>query len=540
MKRHKKSSSLLAIVAGAAIVLTGCTGESDSGGAGGGDNGVSGGSEEVVFVDAIATNPAHLNVQLTTDVATRIIGSTMYEPLVYLDASYELHEALATDWQVNDEATEVTLTLREGVTWHDGEPFTSGDVKFNLEEVLPLHPLGVQLSDVQASVETPDAHTVVVKLNQPFAPYLAGLSSHYMLPAHIFQGSDITTNPVNSAPIGTGPFAFDEMVEGSHAQVVKNDEYWGEATNIDRVVFQIMPDANARVLALRAGQVDRITNIFLDAAQVGTLRDDEDLFFEGTSSLRNVMTLFFGSSNGPTANAKVRAALYRAIDREAIAENVYYGMAEPARGPIPSTVEWAADPSIDFAEQFAFDLDAAAEALDAAGFPADANGDRFEINIRVVSGLPSFTGTAEVIKSNFEEIGVGVNIIAEDLNVFIDQVYTQHNFDMAVMPFSPYEDPSLGVSRLYVCNPDSIPFRNPSLLCDEELDAFFEAAAIAADRDERAALFADAERRVAELLHVVPLVEEVPESVIRQGRWSSIEEFAQVIGYDWSKIRSTP
>lgn len=521
-----------ATAAVAALLLAGCSSDN-----GGGTTGGSGSDGEIIFVDALGSNPPHLNVQLNTDVATGSVGSAMFEPLLKLDADYQIYPLLATEWEVSEDATEYTLKLREDVKWHDGEPFTAADVKFNLDEVVPLHPLGATLANVHQSVEVVDEFTVRITLTEPFAPYLEGLTGQRMIPAHIYEGTDIVTNPANAEPIGTGPFMIDEFVEGSHVQVVRFDDYWGDITNIDKIIFQILPDANSRVLALRSGEVDRIAPTFLDAAQVGTLRDDANLLLTPPATSPTTMTLFFNSENGPTADAAVRTALYTAMDRQAIADNAYYGMATPPRGPIPAEISWAADPETDFNEQFAFDPEAAAAALDAAGFPAGADGKRFEINIRTAP-FADYVATAEVIKSNLEDIGVGVNIMSEDLNVFVDQVYTQHNFDMAIMSFAAYEDPSLGVSRLYVCNAESIAFRNPTLMCDTSLDEAFAAATATSVREERAAAFAQAERRVAELLHTVPLVDDQAEMVIRQDRWTNIDEYQALIGYDWSKLRA--
>lgn len=540
MIRRKKLATLGALAASAALVLSACS--SGNGGTGGGDgNGANGDDnrEEIVYVDAVGTNPPHLNIQLSTDVTTRLIGTSIFDSLVNLGEGFELLPSLATEWSANEDATQFTFTLRDGVEWHDGEPFTSHDVKFNMDEVMPLHPLGATLARAHESIEAPDDSTVVVNLAYPFAAYIEGMAGQRMIPAHLYEGTDIATNPVNSEPVGTGPFKFSEFVEGSHIHVVKNENYWGEVTNVDRVIFQIMPDANARILAYRSGDVDRISSGFLEAAQAQELRNDPNNYFTRGNSVPGTQTLFFNTrGDGPTSDPAVRAALYRAMDRQAIADNVYYGMAKPARGPIPAAIEWAANPDMNYAEQFAFDPEQAAAELDAAGYPADANGHRFELTLRVASALPTFVGTSEVVKSNLEEIGVSVNLLAEDLNVFVDQVYTQHNFDMAVMSFGSFEDPSLGVSRLYVCNPDSLAFQNPTGICDDEVDEAFQAAASVADREQRAIHFAEMERRVAELLHTVPLIEDESESMHSLEGWEGIEEFANIVYYDWSALRA--
>ena len=527
MQKKIRWRALAALSAVTALALTGCSS--------GGDNGA-GGDKEVIFVDAIGSNPPHLNSMLNTDSATHQIDSSIFDTIVEIDSAFNVYPSLATEWEVNADATQYTFKLRDDVKWHDGEPFTSADVKYNMEEVFKLHPLGAALDAVQESIETPDATTVIVKLKEPFAPYIEAMSSYKLLPKHLYEGTDVATNPANLAPIGTGPFKFTEFVEGDHITVVKNEEYWGGASAIDKIIFKIMPDANARVLALQSGEVDRITSLFLDSAQTATLAKDSNLYVSSSAKLPEVMTLFFNTRQGPLADAEVRKALYAAIDREAVSKNALFGMGTPSRGPIPAVIEWAADPSVDFTKQFAFDPEAAGKALDAAGYPKGADGKRFSLDIHVASSLPTFVATTEVVKSSLESIGVEVKIMAEDLNVYVDQVHGKNSFDMAVMSFASYEDPSLGVSRLYVCNPENLAFRNPTGMCDAELDQAFAAASQVADRDERRKLFAVAEKRVAELMHTVPLSDDMAQSVTRKDRWTGVDKFNSLVGFDWMAL----
>src|SRR5690606_713086 len=124
--------------------------------------------------------------------------------------------------------------------WHDGEPFTADDVKYNLEEVVPLQPLGPPLTDNIGSIEVPDDLTVVIKLATPFAPVLEALTNQVMLPTHIYEGTDVTTNPANLAPVGTGPFKFNEFLPGDRIVVDRYDDYWGAQGAADQIVFKII------------------------------------------------------------------------------------------------------------------------------------------------------------------------------------------------------------------------------------------------------------------------------------------------------------
>lgn len=537
MKQHTNRSRLrrgiIGLAGAAALVLAGCsTGEDNGGGGdtgGGGDAGGDSGAE-VVFVDVIGTNPAHLNPQLVQDAA--IIGPTsgIYETLIRVGADYSINPALAKTWETSEDGLTITFELEENVTWHDGEPFTSQDVKYNIEEIFPLTSNAAPMVERLASVETPDDFTVIVNLTEPFGPWVAGLTTQEILPAHLLEGTDIVTNDVNLSPVGTGPYKFEEFINGERVEVVKNEEYWGEAGEIDRIIYAIMPDANARTLALQSGEVDRLTATYIVPAQIDTLAAEENLTLTGAGLQPNNIMFFMNTRQAPFDNVDVRKAVYTAINRDAIADSAYYGTAYPFDGLIPREVEWAHDDSINFNEMFAYDPEAAQAALEEAGA-----GD-MTFSIAIPAGFAAIQSAAELIASNLGDIGIEVSVTPQDLNVFIQTVYGENSFDAAIMTGGIYEDPSLGVPRQYRCNPDNTTFVNPTGLCDEVLDGHFDDAAATTDLDERAAAFSEASMRLSELMHAVPLVWEVPQSAYRSDRWDGIEEFTSMMQPNWTEL----
>lgn len=511
-----------------ALALAGCTGGGDGGGStGGGDE-----AGEVVFVDVIGTNPAHLNPQLVQDAAVQMPMSGVYDTLIVVDKNYDVHPSLAKSWDISDEGRTITFELEEGVKWHDGEPFTSHDVKYNIEEIFQLTTNAAPLVQRVESVEAPDDTTVVVHLTEAFGPWVAGLATQEILPAHLYEGTDVVTNEANLNPVGTGPFVFSEFINGDRVEVVKNSDYWGTPANIDRIVYKIMPDANARTLALQAGEVDRLVATYIVPSQLETLGQDPNLELTSSGLQPNNIMFFMNTRQAPFDNADVRKAVYSAINRDAIGENAYSGTAYAPEGLIPREVAWAFDDSIDFNEVFAYDPDAARAAIEAAG----ASGMSFTITIP--SGFAAIAASADIIKSNLADIGIEVSVISLDLNVFIQTVYTDNNFDAAIMTGGIYEDPSLGIPRQYRCNPTNTTFVNPTGMCDEELEGYFNAAASATDPADRAAEFSKANHRLAEVLHAVPLVWELPTSAYRSDRWNGIEEFTSNMSgnADWTVL----
>jgi len=524
MKKSRSLTLKLGAALAAVLLVSSCSAEGESEGG------------EETFIVAVGTNPAQLNAGITTDNTTKYIGHAVFEELVTYTEDFTIVPRLATSWEANDDSTMFTFNLREGATWHDGEPFTSEDVKFTFEEVLPLHPLGGALSNLVDRVETPDAQTTVLYLSAPYGPTIETMTSIVILPAHIYAGTDILTNEANMTPIGTGPFKIDAFNVGDSVLLSPYSDYWGESSEIDQLVFKVMPDTSARTLALQSGEVDFVPPSFFALAQKEIVDADERFESYLASSQPQQLVMFYNSEKGTLAEYNVRQALLRAIDREAIAAKVYLGTADPARGPIPNQFSWATDDSIDFVSQFAYDPEEAAELLDAAGFPADASGNRFSVTIDYIAGNPIYGAIAELIKSDLAEIGVDVNLSGDDVNVFIESVFTQATFDLAIIELAGYADPNLGVARAYVCNADDRPFQNANNICDAEIDEAWQQAGSVSDRDVRVDFFADAEERIAETLGTAPLVSAYQVGVINAEKWSGLEEFAQPSSWNWSAL----
>ncbi|WP_411557623.1 ABC transporter substrate-binding protein [Plantibacter sp. MPB07] len=516
---------LLAVLAAVATggLLSACTGPAASGGDG-----------DAVFVVAIPANPPHFNMGITTDAAATFVSRAIYNPLVNLNKDYELVPSLAESWSANADSTEFTFNLVEDATWHDGEPFTSEDVRFYFDEMIGLHPLGAPIAAIYNETLTPDEHTAVVRLTAPFAPLVRAMTAHAMLPAHLYAGTDMVTNPTNLEPVGTGPYRFESFTSGESVTVTRNDDYWGEQGGVDRVVYQVMPDANARALAFQSGEVD--LPIGLPLSQMTDLEGDDRFQFE-TAVMAEHLYSFFNTRNPVVSDPAVRAALFQAMDRDALAEKVFLGTGTPSVGPVPNQVTWAIDPSVDYTEEFPFDLDAAGEALDAAGYPVGADGNRFSLSLSYMSSNPILVGTAELIKANFAKIGVQLDLVGQEVAVYADSVFVNHQFDLTLLNLGAFSDPSLGVARAFVCNPENLAYRNPSGVCDDRIDAAFAGAAAIADEQARITAFGDAARANAEVLGTAPLISNNQVESYRADKWDGIEGFNSLDRWDWSSLK---
>jgi peptide/nickel transport system substrate-binding protein len=165
------------------------------------------------LVMLVQPEPPSLASYLSTSGPIGLVAPKIYDGLLDYDKDLKGVPSLATSWEISDDGKTVTFHLREGVTWHDGEPFTSADVQFTVMEVLKkVHPRGPNSFKEVTSIDTPDAHTAVFNLANP-APYMMRSLGSYespMVPKHLLAGQDVRSADIANNPVGTGPFKFVE------------------------------------------------------------------------------------------------------------------------------------------------------------------------------------------------------------------------------------------------------------------------------------------------------------------------------------------
>lgn len=530
MSRMRKIRiALVAVFAATAVVLAGCT----SAGSGGGD----GGHKEAVFISAIQEDPVGLNAEIVNSPGTLEISAPMLEPIIGLSATYKLFPLLAKKWEFSKDGLELTLHLEKGVTWHDGEPFTSADVKFNFDEIMKFQTYGPAMLAHIASVEAPDTDTVVVKLKTPYGPILETLALQLMLPKHLYEGTDVATNPYNLKPVGTGPMMFKSYTSGQEVVLVKNPHYWGGKVKVDRVVYPIMSDPNARTLSLLSGDVDQAA---VDPSQQKQVASHPELVHLKASNFPQAVVLEMNAKNKYLSNKDVRAAVFSAIDRKAIAKVALSGQAEVAQGFFPDSLKWAVDKKVNFDKDFPFDVKAINSKLDELGYAKGANGLRFTLNVKYISVLTDTAAAAEQVKSMLADVGIGLNLVGVASANFTDSVYTKGDFDLAFLRSTVSADPSLGISRWYQCNPDKMAARNPSGICDPQIDAAAAGAASTSDRTQRGKFFSQMQQQARDLMFFAPLVwTNASFPTVNTSRWTLLDnpgEDVQSGGHNWLEM----
>nr|WP_267973126.1 ABC transporter substrate-binding protein [Allorhizobium ampelinum] len=430
-----------------------------------------------------------------TNTRTRAISTKILEGLVRFDSSFKPHPVLAESWELSADGLRFTFRLRKGVKWHDGKDFTSADVKFSLLAFKKVGPRGrVTFANV-SDVETPDPLTAVVVLAKP-APYLLRAltgGETPILPAHAYPTDNYAESPNGNAPIGTGPFVFEEWKRGSYVKLKRNPNYWQAGLpHLDGFVARFVGDGAAASIALETGEADYSTDVSFN--DIERLKQSKTLTVDiyTDAYLNNAQVFEFNLDNPILAKAEVRHALAHAIDRNFIIDAIFYGTAKPAFSNIPAVFK---DYNDEAPFQYEFDLKKANELLDKAGHPKDANGTRFSLRLTYIPG-DSFKKTAEYFRSTFGKLGVKIEIVDGDLATFIKRVYTERGFDINLNGISRLFDPTAGVQRLYWSDgiKNIAPYVNAAHYNNPKVDDLFRAAAIEVDEKKRTDQFKEIQK----------------------------------------------
>jgi peptide/nickel transport system substrate-binding protein len=360
------------------------------------------------IVVALGTDAASLDPQLGTDAFSQSILSNVFDPLIYRDGDLNLVPGLATAWEAVDDTT-WRVSLREGVTFHNGEAFTADDVKFTLER--PLNPdFGSPWAarfGVLDSVEVVDEFTVLIRTKAPYPLLPARLSEWYILPQEYVEATD--PEVVVVTPVGTGAYQFVEWVKDDHLDLVAFASYWRGAPAIPSVTFRPIPEQATRVAALQAGDVDIISNV--PAYQRAEIEGGEGLAVRAVPSTFFQYVALDGTKNPVLADKRVRQAIQYATNVPEIVEFLFNGDAIQIAVPL-ATGTFGLDESI---EPYPYDLEKARELLAEAGYP---DGISFALDAPV-GRYAQDKETAEALVGQWALAGINVQL---NVNAWADQL----------------------------------------------------------------------------------------------------------------------
>lgn len=330
----------------------------------------------------------------------------VYEGLVALNGEMtEVLPKLATSWEQLDE-TSWRFHLREGVTFHNGEPFNAEAVKYSIARL--LDPDAVRLNSGYkhiGEVEIIDDHTVVIHLTATDPMFIERLPDVHMVPPA--YTASLSEEEFGRKPVGTGPYRFVEWTVGDHLTLEAYDQYWGGRPAVDRLVFRPIPEASTRLAELQTGRVDFITGVNYDTVSV--IENDPNLRVESNSGRRTVF-IHVDQLGGfePLQDERVRQAISHAIDRQLLIDGVLNGYGTPLATFFRPDM-FGFDPGL---EPHQYDPDLARRLLAEAGYPEG-------FTVRMSTSPTTVTKgdeIAQAIDSMLAEVGIQV-----DLQVVSDQ-----------------------------------------------------------------------------------------------------------------------
>ncbi|MCR4651498.1 MAG: ABC transporter substrate-binding protein [Lachnospiraceae bacterium] len=355
-----------------------------------------------------------LDPHIAEGAGTREVLFNIYEGLVKPNSDGDLEPAVASKYSISDDGLVYTFTLRDGVTFHNGDPVTAEDVKASLDKCAGTgseEPLVAAFSIVK-EINIVDDSTIEVVLKEANPDFLASMTAAIMPAGHLDGTAEV---------IGTGPYMYVSRSPQENVILKAYDGYWGEKAHIKNVVLKIVPNADTIVMELEGGSIDMMER--LSTTQAAQLSDKFEVL-EGTMNL--VQALYLNNSVEPFNNTKVRQALCYAIDPQEIMDYVSDGKGtEVGSSMFPAFTKYF-DRSLN--DVYNRDVDKAKELLAEAGYP-----DGFTFTISVASNYAQHVDTAQVIKEQLKEIGVTAEINLIEWDSWLNDVYIGRQFESTVV-----------------------------------------------------------------------------------------------------------
>jgi peptide/nickel transport system substrate-binding protein len=437
---------------------------------------------------ATSTDPVGLDPMISSAYSTALITEHVYGSLMQYDK--ELNETspdLAESVEVSEDRLTYVFKLRPNVKWHDGQPFTSEDVKFSMErqkDPATGSPNAYMYANVE-SVTAVDPLTVEVTFSSVTGPFLAFMASPWasMVPKHVVEEK----GDLQTTMVGTGPFKFVSYEPGKSVKMVKNPDYYVEGQPyVDELEIVFISDNTSRLNAAITKQVDLVQELAKkDYRQLSAMPGVEAIALESGSC--NWAYIGMNCTRPPFDNPLVREAVAHAKNRRAIADNVMFGLAIPLTGGIVPQWSWAYAEGLELYSETP-DIEKAKALLAEAGFP-----DGFNTTIKVSPAYSDLAGEAAVDQEALRAVGINAEIVNLEWGTFINDVFGNNDFDMQVCGWGgPFIDPD---EFLYPEFHSDQGF-NPQLFADPEVDRMLEEGRATFEREGRKAIYDKVQERI--------------------------------------------
>jgi peptide/nickel transport system substrate-binding protein len=322
------------------------------------------------------------------------------------------------------------------VTWHDGTPFTSDDVKFTIESIMaPDFPAYSRTGhELVQNIQTPAPDQITWTMKKPFAPYISILAWTYIVPKHKLAGQPAIGGSFVQHPIGTGPFKWQERVSGDHITLLANDSYFGDGPLLATAVYKYIPDLTVLFTQFRTGDIDYIGLQGISADHYDEAKKLADRTV--VNAPESFIECFYFNLGLPQFQDRaVRHALYAAYDKDSIIQQLYYGLPTPSESYLPKQ-SWAYNPNLPKHE---YNPDKAKQMLDAAGWKPGAGGIREKNGVRLSFSNSTTAGNhlreqvQQLLQQNFQDVGVAMAIKNLPAAVMWGDYWIKSHFETAIV-----------------------------------------------------------------------------------------------------------
>ena len=402
---------------------------------------VNGSDQELVFV----------NYRDIRDLNPHLYAGEMYAQSILYDTLVSITEdgyegCLAESWTISEDGKIYTFKIRDGVTFSDGTVCDANVILANFNAIIENKErhTWLEMMNLLVGVSAPDDHTFVIELSEAYYPMLTELGCirpfAMISPNCMIDGS---TKDGVSGYIGTGPYVLTDFETDQYAVFERNENYWGEKPEIERITVKVIPDNQTRIMALESGEIDLIFGKNMLDADAISQYVDSDKFEVALSNPTSTRHIVLNTTNEILSDTAVRQALQHATNRTAISEGIFYGLEQPADTLYAATVPYC-DVEL---TPYEYSTETASSMLDEAGWIMGSSGIRekggkkLELDLLYNSDSVTEKTISEYLQSEYLKLGISLNIHGEEEQSYRDNMKAG-NFDMVFnicwgMPYDP-------------------------------------------------------------------------------------------------------
>ena len=434
-----------------------------------------------VAQDFDSLDPDHM-----TMAGTKEILFNVFEGLVKPDSEGNIVPAVASEIEKSEDGKTYTFTLRDGITFHNGDPVEMEDVIYSINRRRDGKDAAAQLDALSVIKKIKgDGNKLVITLSEPSNEFLAFIMNAYIIPAD-YKDQEI-------APIGTGPYKFVSRKIQDSLVLEKYDGYWGEGGSIDKVTFKVLEKAEALITGLQSGALDVVPHLSSD--QIAQIDESDFNIIEGNMNL--VQALYLNHAKKPFDDIRVRQALCYAIDKQLVIDTGFDGYGTPlGTSMFPSFSKYYDESLTDYYKP---DIKKAKALLKEAGYP---NG--FKMTITVPSNYTPHVNAATILAEILKEVGITATLEPIDMNTWLDKVYDKRQFQTTITGLTSDNMTArklldrFGSIKTFGDGDKRIVGNNFINYSNKDYDKILKKALAATDDEEQTALYRQLERNLTE------------------------------------------